>query len=779
VNTPRVVVGGALDPDTDLYIERTADHVLRGHIEAGRSCLVIGSRSMGKTSLASMVGRQLEHRAAHPFRVAIGDFDRDKVGSKDDLTHDERVRRILGGVWRSLGHRGHERGADPTSAPTLLEGLVQMADVDVTRPLLVVFDEFDRLAAAGDSGIEVVREVRGVLQELRRERQLRERLVLCILSVRGGHELFEGRVEDPSIGLELPTELIRLGPFEITDATRMALANGLVGYDAGNPDNLARVLLEASGGYPQLTMDLLRRTTETKTKYGPDYQRFLHDQVAWFKHKADPLRRRFFEVIAGFIQEDPRLGARALRVYREILVAARDATEEIEFDWADPAHRLLVVAGLAREGEGKLRAFSPFLADYFDVRWADDLRIDLESQRSVSGGQQAKRDRKSERKLCVLVTGGTIGMVERNGRVRPPDSGQELSDEYAEVNDLFDVKWEALADLDSANVGPSHWGTFARAIAERREQYDGIVVAHGTDTLAFTASAVAYALGDKLDVPVVFTGSQTTVDTVYGDARTNLIRACLVASSPKERPSQLPEVVISFGEYVFRAVRATKRDDRRYDAFESPAYPPLGTIGEEVSLYDAMIRKVPSLTPGLRTRLELRDTFVPGILTVSQTPAMYPDYYRAALAHSERPVRGLVIQSLGAGNIPTEGDHNLVPLIEDACERGIPVVLAGQYPIHPANLGKYAPPRKALAAGAIPIANMTTAALVAKLSWVLAQLSGLSGDRLNAQVRQLLLQNLVGEIDDRDSAELASIDPVAIRREDEETWDGEETTALD
>jgi L-asparaginase/Glu-tRNA(Gln) amidotransferase subunit D len=226
-------------------------------------------------------------------------------------------------------------------------------------------------------------------------------------------------------------------------------------------------------------------------------------------------------------------------------------------------------------------------------------------------------------------------------------------------------------------------------------------------------------------------------------------------------------VVVSFGENVFRAVRAVKRDDRRFDAFESPAYPALGMINEDVTLYEHLIRQPERLVPGVRMPLDLKPDFESGILVLPQIPGVLPTYYRAALhqagdAAGQAP-RGIVIQSLGAGNIPTEGDQSLVPFIYEACEMGIPVLLASQYPIYPANLGKYRPPRRAIAAGAIPVVNMTTAALIAKLSWVIARVGDSSGDRLTELVRAYMLNNLVGEIDDQDLAVLGQLDVANIR----------------
>jgi L-asparaginase len=769
---PRLIVGGVIDAATDLYVGRVGDEALFRNLAESRSTFVHGPRCMGKSSLAHHVGGLVEDPAVArewvdtagdgptaraaldrlvdmPVRLATVDFDRDRVGAEGD---EHPAAQLVTGVWRDLRRRGHAHGPVPDPRVPLLDGLLALAEADPTRRLTVVVDEFDHLRRTPAAGAKLVREMRATLQTLRRDPELRSRLTLCILSLRQTEDLFSAVAGTDGGPIELPMERIALGPFEISDVTRRQLAEGLASYDPGNADNLARLVLEVSGGYPQLCIDLLKRVLELGVRYGPDTRSVLLSQVRWYRHESDPSRRRFFGMIEGFIREDPRRGIQALDAYRRVLVDPRDGSSTVRHDATDPGQALLDVAGLTRVADGAVRPFGPFLAEYFDLRWVDEVRRGLQAQRAVSS-RPTQRTRLSDRRLCVLITGGTIGMVERHGLVRPPDSGEELADEYQEVSDLFDVRWEPLANLDSANVGPDHWGAFARAIYDRRHDYDGFVIAHGTDTLTFSASAVAFALGANLNRPVVFTGSQSTVDVLHGDARSNLLRACLVAASP-ERPELLPEVVVAFNEHVLRAVRAVKRDDRRFDAFESPAYPPLGTVTEEVSLQHSVIRRI-AATPG---PMELSDSFATGILVVAQSPAMYLAAFDAALKDDDPPVRGVVIQSLGAGNVPTEGDASLLPLIARASERDVPVLLAGQYPVHPANLGRYDPPRQAIAAGAIPVANMTTSALVAKFSWVLARLANVSGSDLTEGVRQYMLASLVGEVDQRDSDELARID---------------------
>jgi L-asparaginase len=184
-------------------------------------------------------------------------------------------------------------------------------------------------------------------------------------------------------------------------------------------------------------------------------------------------------------------------------------------------------------------------------------------------------------KICLIYTGGTIGMHrDSEGVLRPPEDSESFLQVAPELGDLADFDFVPLLKKDSTNMNPSDWTKIADEIyninINRPQYYDGFVVAHGTDTMHFSASAVALALGRNLNFPVVFTGAQTPPDVQHGDARVNLLRAFKVAAE------DIAEVVISFGDYVFRGCRAQKKDERKFDAFEAPAHFPLAYITEEI-----------------------------------------------------------------------------------------------------------------------------------------------------------------------------------------------------
>jgi L-asparaginase len=350
-------------------------------------------------------------------------------------------------------------------------------------------------------------------------------------------------------------------------------------------------------------------------------------------------------------------------------------------------------------------------------------------------------------RICLIYTGGTIGMVrDRSGDLRPPDDPADFLRVAPELDDIVSYEFVPLLNKDSTNVVPSDWVKIARAIFQRRNDgYDGFVVVHGTDTMHFSASAVAFALGPALPVPVVFTGAQTVPEIPHGDARVNLLRACKVACA------DLAEVVIAFGDFVFRGARAQKKHEARFDAFESPAQFPLGFITEDILISaEAMTRG----SKGKMGPFELRAEFAPGVLQVSLIPGLEPGLIMPAL--DQPGCTGLILQSFGAGNVPNAGRYSFRKLIKAAIEREKPVIVTSQFPASATEHTAYRPGREAMRAGAISTGNMTASCSVAKFRWALAVVerertkSTMRIDR----IREIMNTSYIGEMDaDRDSAD--------------------------
>lgn len=286
------------------------------------------------------------------------------------------------------------------------------------------------------------------------------------------------------------------------------------------------------------------------------------------------------------------------------------------------------------------------------------------------------------------------------GLLAPSDVAQDVLAYAPGLETEVDVSAEALWNLDSSDMGPHHWDALAAAIAERMSAYDGFVVLHGTDTMAWTASALSFALRG-LAKPVVLTGAQRPIAFVRTDARNNVIHSALCAAMP------LPEVGIFFGRWLFRGNRATKTSIQGYEAFESPDCPPLVEMGVD-------IRKIKTpLVPHGAFRLEAGFERRVGIVPV--VPGSSPAMLDAAVATG---LRGVLVEGFGAGNVPQSGWPGAIKRAADA---GVAVVIGSQCSRGRVDLKAYEGGRAALDCGALGAGSMTSECATVKLMHLLAR----------------------------------------------------------
>jgi len=332
-------------------------------------------------------------------------------------------------------------------------------------------------------------------------------------------------------------------------------------------------------------------------------------------------------------------------------------------------------------------------------------------------------------------------MKEVDGVLKPPHSADDFLEIAPELSSFVDVELVQLLNKDSTNINPDDWVLIAEAIYERRDDgFKGIIVAHGTDTMHFSSSAIAFALGKNLNFPVVFTGAQTIPSIPGGDARRNLVNACRVALT------DLAEVVISFGDYVFRACRAQKKDEKKFDAFESPAYFPIAYITQTIDLQPIAYTKAAKSSDGIQKE-DFKPFFETGILQVELIPGLEPDLIEPMLQANS--CKGIIFKSFGAGNVPDDDKYSFIPMIKKAVdEKGIPVIITSQFPANSTLDTDYAPGVEAKKAGAIATGNMTSAAAATKFRWVLAQanMQGLESEEKMAYVRKMMSEVYIGEM---------------------------------
>src|SRR4029077_2739810 len=278
----------------------------------------------------------------------------------------------------------------------------------------------------------------------------------------------------------------------------------------------------------------------------------------------------------------------------------------------------------------------------------------------------AKQEIKPITNVLVLYTGGTIGMMpsdpENPASPLRPAPQKELAtfipNPLAGINSGQGIGWsiEGLTDdkgnpvgpLDSSSVGPKHWAYMARNIAQAYDKFDGFVILHGTDTMAFTASALSFLL-QNLGKPVVITGSQLPIFHPRTDGRLNFINALNIAGYRAAGLPRVPEVTICFGQSLLRGNRTTKVSTSGYEGFDTPNYERLGRIGEHIDIVESLLLPLPPAASPFFAHNKVEES----VATIPLYPGIDPDVIEKMLAIE---VKGIILRCFGTGNAPEDED---------------------------------------------------------------------------------------------------------------------------
>ena len=336
--------------------------------------------------------------------------------------------------------------------------------------------------------------------------------------------------------------------------------------------------------------------------------------------------------------------------------------------------------------------------------------------------------------ILVIYTGGTVGMARDkvSGALVPLDLSQ-VSKHVPEL-DHAGIRVEAVSfdtPIDSSDVAPRHWRSIASTVMECMDRFDGFVVLHGTDTMAYTASALSFML-EGLRKPVILTGSQLPIGIPRTDGRENLLSALILAADMTDGEPTVQEVAVYFGNHLFRGNRTHKESAQSLQALISPNHPPLVEAGVEFQFHrsslwrpDPLIAK-PRMHSGMRTEVAWVPLF----------PGMPMEGLRRTLEWED--LRGVVLATFGSGNAPTS--QVLRDLLREARDRGVTMVnvtQCGHGGVHPE---LYATSHMLAGCGVIPGRDMTTEAALTKLMHVLAQTDD------PERIRELMTSNLRGEL---------------------------------
>lgn len=335
-------------------------------------------------------------------------------------------------------------------------------------------------------------------------------------------------------------------------------------------------------------------------------------------------------------------------------------------------------------------------------------------------------------KILIIYTGGTIGMIQDPiTETMVPFNFDQLLEEVPELSRFnFEIDtFSFLKPIDSSNADISFWIKLAKRIEEEYKNYDGFVVLHGTDTMAFTASALSFML-KGLNKPVILTGSQVPIGMLRTDGKENLITAIEIAANHKGMVPIVSEVAIYFENELHRGNRTIKLNAAHFNAFSSPNYPDLAKAGIFIHYDNSALRP---FYPGA---LKLKCDFCSDVVVIKLFPGLKKEIFKAII--NIENLKGIVLETYGSGNAPQydwffEG-------LEECSKRGIIIVNVTQCIEGFVVQGRYSTSLELNRLGVVNGLDLTTEAALAKLMMVLAMDVNLE------KKKSLIIESWAGEI---------------------------------
>jgi len=335
--------------------------------------------------------------------------------------------------------------------------------------------------------------------------------------------------------------------------------------------------------------------------------------------------------------------------------------------------------------------------------------------------------------VLLIFTGGTISMSEdpSTGALRPIDFSK-LQDFMPELKDIG-VRFKSIPFtpfIDSSDMNPAIWEKMALIIQENYHDFDGFVILHGTDTMAYSASALSFML-ENLDKPVIITGAQLPIGMLRSDAKENMLTAIEIATAYENGKPIVPEVCIFFEDNLFRGNRTTKKNAEHFNAFNSYNYPPLAKAGVHIKYFRSYIHYNDS-----DLKLKVRTKTDQNVAILKLFPGITQHTVEAILNIPN--IKAVVIESFGAGNAPR---HSwFFNSLQAANDRGVILVNRSQCSTGSVEMGRYETSLNLMQAGVLSAYDCTIEAIVTKLMYLLGE-----NDHIE-KVKQKLTVSLCGEM---------------------------------
>ncbi|QNR25525.1 asparaginase [Croceimicrobium hydrocarbonivorans] len=338
----------------------------------------------------------------------------------------------------------------------------------------------------------------------------------------------------------------------------------------------------------------------------------------------------------------------------------------------------------------------------------------------------------NRRRILILYTGGTIGMILKSDGAYHPFSFENLQSFIPELRD-FPAQLEADSFdevLDSSNMTPAHWLRIARRIEADYLNYDAFLILHGSDTMAYTSAALSFML-QNLAKPVILTGSQLPVGIPRSDARENILSSLEIAIATNEEGGPMvPEVAVYFEYNLYRGNRLQKVSSQDFEAFRSPNYPLLAEAGVQIK-YNRN-----SIMPASIGRFQILEELDPRVAILHCFPGMQAELAVPLIQNPNN--KAIILRTFGSGNAP--GHPWLLEALADVIQKAVPVINVSQCSAGEVEMSKYEAGRKFQEIGLISAGDMVLEAALTKAMVLLAK--GLQGK----DFEQAYLENICGEL---------------------------------
>ncbi|WXR62469.1 asparaginase [Peptostreptococcaceae bacterium AGR-M142] len=331
------------------------------------------------------------------------------------------------------------------------------------------------------------------------------------------------------------------------------------------------------------------------------------------------------------------------------------------------------------------------------------------------------------KKILLIATGGTIACsLDENG-LSPKYSFEDLLDHVKEVREIADINGIHLMSIDSTNMNPVFWKDIAKTIKDNYSEFDGFVVTHGTDTMAYTSAGLSYML-NGIRKPVVLTGAQFSIEEFGTDAKQNLFDAIKFATE------NICGVFVAFDGKIINGTRAMKTKTRSLDAFESVNYPYIAKVKYGKVYYNEQIKD--KFKKSQARGLEYKDDIDTNVMLIKLFPGINPSIFD----YIKENYKGVIIESFGIGGIPFE-NHDITSKVVELVDAGICVAVTTQCTQEGVDLSIYEVGRKLIDKNIIFCKDMSREAIVSKLMWALGNA------KTNEEVKEIMNEPVMDDID--------------------------------